>query len=192
MARYGDSNGGDENLYFPNANKYRDYVVHSLNRDQPFSEFVQEQIAGDLMSTGSDPESVRRRIIATGFLVIGTKILAEPDPRKMEMDIIDEQIDTIGKAFMGLSIGCARCHDHKFDPISTRSYYSMASIFKSTYTMEHYNIVAKWHEREVGNASEIAALKKVRAEMAKLNKDNELIDLKAREQIQIKVRQDAS
>ena len=192
VARYGDSNGGDENLYFPNANKYRDYVVHSLNRDQPFSEFVQEQIAGDLMSTGGDPESVRRRIIATGFLVIGTKILAEPDPRKMEMDIIDEQIDTIGKAFMGLSIGCARCHDHKFDPISTRSYYSMASIFKSTYTMEHYNIVAKWHEREVGNASEIAALKKVRAEMAKLNKDNELIDLKAREQIQIKARQDVA
>ncbi len=129
VARYGDSNGGDENLYFPNANKYRDYVVDALNRDQPFSEFVQEQIAGDLMPIGSDPEAVRQRIIATGFLVIGTKILAEPDPRKMEMDIIDEQIDTIGKAFMGLSIGCARCHDHKFDPISTRSYYSMAGIF---------------------------------------------------------------
>ncbi|MDP6893629.1 MAG: DUF1549 domain-containing protein, partial [Verrucomicrobiota bacterium] len=192
VARYGDSNGGDENLYFPNANKYRDYVVDALNRDQPFSEFVQEQIAGDLMSTGSDPESIRRRIIATGFLVIGTKILAEPDPRKMEMDIIDEQIDTIGKAFMGLSIGCARCHDHKFDPISTRSYYSMAGIFKSTYTMEHYNIVAKWHEREVGTASEMAALKKVRAEVAQLNKDNEVITRKAREQVQIKVRQDVA
>ena len=109
VARYGDSNGGDENKYFPNANKYRDYVVDSFNRDQPFNEFVQEQIAGDLMPEGDDPESIRRRIIATGFLVIGTKILAEPDPRKMEMDIIDEQIDTIGKAFMGLSIGCARC-----------------------------------------------------------------------------------
>ena len=192
VARYGDSNGGDENLYFPNANKYRDYVVDALNRDQPFSEFVQEQIAGDLMSIGSDPEAVRQRIIATGFLVIGTKILAEPDPRKMEMDIIDEQIDTIGKAFMGLSIGCARCHDHKFDPISTRSYYSMAGIFKSTYTMEHYNIVAKWHEREVGTASEMAALKKVRADMAQLNKDNEVITRKAREKLQIKLRQDVA
>ena len=67
VARYGDSNGGDENKYFPNANKYRDYVVDAFNRDQPFNEFVQEQIAGDLMPVGDDPESIRRRIIATGF-----------------------------------------------------------------------------------------------------------------------------
>ena len=192
VARYGDSNGGDENVYFPNANKYRDYVVDALNRDQPFSEFVQEQIAGDLMPLGSDPESLRRRIIATGFLVIGTKILAEPDPRKMEMDIIDEQIDTIGKAFMGLSIGCARCHDHKFDPISTRSYYSMAGIFKSTYTMEHYNIVAKWHEREVGTASEMDALKKVQGEVAQIKSGNEAINREAREKLQTKVRRDVA
>ena len=192
VARYGDSNGGDENKYFPNANKYRDYVVDAFNRDQPFNEFVQEQIAGDLMPVGDDPESIRRRIIATGFLVIGTKILAEPDPRKMELDIIDEQIDTIGKAFMGLSIGCARCHDHKFDPISTKSYYSMAGIFKSTYTMEHYNIVADWHEREVGTASEMAALKKARDEAAQLKKSNETITREAREALQTKVRQDTA
>ena len=192
VARYGDSNGGDENKYFPNANKYRDYVVDAFNRDQPFNEFVQEQIAGDLMPVGDDPESIRRRIIATGFLVIGTKILAEPDPRKMELDIIDEQIDTIGKAFMGLSIGCARCHDHKFDPISTKSYYSMAGIFKSTYTMEHYNIVADWHEREVGTASEMAALKKGRDEAAQLKKSNETITREARDALQTKVRQDTA
>jgi len=192
VARYGDSNGGDENKYFPNANKYRDYVVDAFNRDQPFNEFVQEQIAGDLMPVGDDPESIRRRIIATGFLVIGTKILAEPDPRKMELDIIDEQIDTIGKAFMGLSIGCARCHDHKFDPISTKSYYSMAGIFKSTYTMEHYNIVADWHEREVGTASEMAALKKARGEVAQLKKSNETIAREAREELQAKLRQDTA
>ena len=192
VARYGDSNGGDENKYFPNANKYRDYVVDSFNRDQPFNEFVQEQIAGDLMPVGDDPESIRRRIIATGFLVIGTKILAEPDPRKMEMDIIDEQIDTIGKAFMGLSIGCARCHDHKFDPISTKSYYSMAGIFKSTYTMEHYNIVADWHEREVGTASEMAVLKKARDESAQLKSANETLTREARKVLQNKVRQDTA
>ena len=192
VARYGDSNGGDENKYFPNANKYRDYVVDAFNRDQSFNEFVQEQIAGDLMPVGDDPESIRRRIIATGFLVIGTKILAEPDPRKMELDIIDEQIDTIGKAFMGLSIGCARCHDHKFDPISTKSYYSMAGIFKSTYTMEHYNIVADWHEREVGTASEMAALKKARDEAAQLKKSNETITREAREALQTKVQQDTA
>ena len=192
VARYGDSNGGDENKYFPNANKYRDYVVDAFNRDQSFSEFVQEQIAGDLMPADEDPESARRRIIATGFLVIGTKILAEPDPRKMELDIIDEQIDTIGKAFMGLSIGCARCHDHKFDPISTRSYYSMAGIFKSTYTMEHYNIVADWHEREVGTAAEMAALKKARDESAQLKKANETISREAREALGVRVQQDTA
>ena len=192
VARYGDSNGGDENKYFPNANKYRDYVVDAFNRDQSFSEFVQEQIAGDLMPADEDPESARRRIIATGFLVIGTKILAEPDPRKMELDIIDEQIDTIGKAFMGLSIGCARCHDHKFDPISTKSYYSMAGIFKSTYTMEHYNIVADWHEREVGTATEMAALKNARDESAQLKKANETISREAREALGVRVQQDTA
>ena len=87
-----------------------------------------------------------------GFLSVGAKMLAEDDGRKMEMDIIDEQLDTLGRAFMGMTIGCARCHDHKFDPIPTRDYYSLAGIFKSTHTMDNHKVVAQWHEVELGSA----------------------------------------
>jgi hypothetical protein len=77
-----------------------------------------------------DDELRRERLIATGFLSLGPKVLAEPDKEKMEMDIVDEQIDTVGRAFLGLTLGCARCHDHKFDPISTTDYYALAGVFK--------------------------------------------------------------
>ena len=79
--------------------------------------------------------------------MIGPKMLAEDDPMKMEMDIIDEQVDTVGRVFMGLTIGCARCHDHKFDPIPTADYYSLAGIFKSTKSMRNHKVVAMWNER---------------------------------------------
>ena len=74
-------------------------------------------------------------------------MLAEDDPVKMEMDIIDEQVDTVGRVFMGLTLGCARCHDHKFDPIPTTDYYGLAGIFKSTKTMENHKVVAMWQEQ---------------------------------------------
>ena len=83
-------------------------------------------------------------------------MLAEDDPVKMEMDIIDEQVDTIGRAFMGLTLGCARCHDHKFDPIPTADYYSLAGIFKSTKTMENYRVVAMWSERPLATRRRVA------------------------------------
>lgn len=71
------------------------------------------------------------------------------------MDIIDEQLDTLGKAFMGLTVGCARCHDHKFDPLSIKDYYSLAGIFKSTKTMENFGVVARWQERPLASAEEL-------------------------------------
>ena len=126
VARYGDSNGSDENHAYPHAWRYRNWVIDAFNRDLPFDEFVRDQLAGDLIAP-ADPD----RITATGFLAIGTKILAEKDSVKKKADIVDEQLDTIGRAFLGLSIGCARCHDHKFDPISARDYYAMAGIFHS-------------------------------------------------------------
>ncbi len=79
--------------------------------------------------------------------MIGPKMLAEDDPVKMEMDIIDEQVDTVGRVFMGLTLGCARCHDHKFDPIPTADYYALAGIFKSTKSMQNHKVVAMWNER---------------------------------------------
>ncbi|MBL8216617.1 MAG: DUF1549 domain-containing protein [Bryobacterales bacterium] len=146
VARYADSNGLDENLVYKNAFRYRDYVIAAFNKDKPYDLFVQEQIAGDLLPVTNDLNTTFERWTATGFLSLGAKMLAEDDPVKMEMDIIDEQVDTIGKTFLGLTVGCARCHDHKFDPIPTADYYAMAGIFKSTHTMDHFNVVAKWHE----------------------------------------------
>ncbi|MDF1845300.1 MAG: DUF1549 domain-containing protein [Rubripirellula sp.] len=133
VARYGDSNGGDENHLYPYAWRYRDYVISSFNDDLPFDQFVNEQIAGDLIDAQSTHGRRRNdRLTATGFLALGTKILAERDEIKKQADMVDEQIDTLGKAFLAFSLGCARCHDHKFDPIPTRDYYALAGIFHST------------------------------------------------------------
>src|SRR5207253_7316469 len=118
VARYADSNGLDENVAYGNAWRYRDHVVASFNRDQPYDQFLAEQLAGDLMPV-SEPLARQQRLIATGFLSLGPKVLAEPDARKMEMDIVDEQVDTVSRAFLGLTLGYARCHDHKFDPLPT-------------------------------------------------------------------------
>jgi hypothetical protein len=155
VARYADSNGLDENIHHGNAWRYRDYVVNSLNKDKPYDQFLIEQIAGDLLSTEGVDEATRfERIVATGFLMIGPKVLAEVDETKMEMDIIDEQLDTLGRAVMGLTLGCARCHDHKFDPIGNDDYYALAGIFKSTKTMEHYTKIARWWEVPIPNAGD--------------------------------------
>jgi len=157
VARYADSNGLDENLCYGNAYRYRDYVVDAFNADLPYDQFTREQLAGDLMTDDDNTETRLRRIIATGFLVLGPKMLAEDDPRKMQMDIIDEQIDTIGKTFLGLTFGCARCHDHKFDPIPTSDYYALAGILKSTKTMENFRVVAKWNETQLADRDVIAS-----------------------------------
>ena len=149
VARYADSNGMDENLAYVNAWRYRDWVIRSFNADKPYDEFVREQIAGDLIPGGTDAERADR-LTATGFLVIGPKMLAEDDPVKMRMDIIDEQLDTLGQAFLGLTLGCARCHDHKFDPIAAADYYGLAGIFYSTKTMKNHSVVAAWNERPIG------------------------------------------
>ncbi|MEP7366493.1 MAG: DUF1553 domain-containing protein [Acidobacteriota bacterium] len=146
VARYADSNGLDENLVYKNAFRYRDYVIAAFNKDKPFDQFVQEQLAGDLLPPTDDLNTTFERWTATGFLSLGAKMLAEDDPAKMQMDIVDEQLDTTTRAFMGMTVGCARCHDHKFDPIPTKDYYALAGIFKSSKTMENFKVVAKWHE----------------------------------------------
>ncbi len=151
VVRYADSNGLDENVAHGNAWRYRDYVVSSLNADKPYSQFVQEQLAGDLLS-GPDRNE---RLVATGFLSLGPKVLAEVDETKMEMDIVDEQIDTFGKVFLGLTLGCARCHDHKFDPVTAEDYYALAGIFRSTQTMDSFKKIAKWHEHEIATVDQL-------------------------------------
>jgi len=167
VARYADSNGLDENLAFGNAWRYRDYVIEAFQQDKPFDRFLIEQIAGDLL-----PEADNATKTATAFLVLGAKVLAEPDRVKLEMDTIDEQLDTIGKTFLGMTIGCARCHDHKFDPVKQADYYALAAIFKSTQTFASTNTgaIKHWHEYELATTAEREALKKVDAEIAEKKK----------------------
>ena len=144
VARYSDSNGMDENIAHPEAYRYRDYVIKSFNQDKPFNQFIIEQLAGDLLPS-ENLEKSREQTIASGFLSVGPKMLACDDPDKMRRDIVDEQLDTTGRAFMGMTFGCARCHDHKFDPISIEDYYGLAGIFMSTKTLTKYTVVAELH-----------------------------------------------
>jgi hypothetical protein len=129
---------------FREAWRYRDYVIEAFNEDRPFDEFVREQIAGDLL----DSETLalkQRRLIATTFLALGNTNLEEQDKKQLDMDVVDEQLDTLGKAVLGQTIGCARCHDHKFDPIPTRDYYAMAGILRNARLLKHAN-VSEWLE----------------------------------------------
>ncbi len=162
VARYADSNGLDENLAYGNAWRYRDYVIESFNKDKPFDRFLIEQLAGDLL-TEATPET----LTATGFLLLGAKVLAEPDVEKLVMDTIDEQIDATGKVFLGMTLGCARCHDHKFDPILQADYYALAGFFKSTQTYAGTNMgaIKYWHEYELATDGELEGLKAIEAEI---------------------------
>ena len=132
VVRYSDSNGADENHPYPFAWRYRNYVIDAFNQDLPYDQFLIEQLAGDLLPRVDDHDENNRRLAATTFLAMGIKIDAEQDQEKKRADIIDEQLDTMGRALLGMTIGCARCHDHKFDPIPTRDYYALSGILRST------------------------------------------------------------
>ncbi|MFG0261393.1 MAG: DUF1549 domain-containing protein, partial [Novipirellula sp. JB048] len=131
VVRYAESNGREVNTTFPHAWRYRDYVIDALNEDKPYDRFLQEQLAGDLLPADSDAQWAEQ-LIATGFLAIGPKSLAERNPTQFMADLIDEQIDTTTRAMLGTSVACARCHDHKFDPIPQTDYYALAGIFHNT------------------------------------------------------------
>lgn len=131
VARYGESTGKERNIAYPYAWRYRDYVIDSFNKDKPYDRFVREQIAGDLLPFKSAAER-NENVIATGFLAIGTKSLNEKNREQYLLDVADEQIDVATRAVLGMTVACARCHDHKFDPISAADYYAVAGIFRST------------------------------------------------------------
>src|SRR6185436_4625516 len=141
--------------------RYRDYVVRAFNEDKPFDQFLIEQVAGDLLPRSEDA------LAATGFLALGARVLAEPDMQKLEMDIIDEQLDTIGKAFMGMTLGCARCHDHKFDPIAQEDYYALAGIFRSTRSLaaEKMGAIKFAYEHSLATPEQLEAKKKFDADL---------------------------
>jgi hypothetical protein len=131
VARYAESVGRGRNYAFPFAWRYRNYVIDAFNQDKPYNQFVKEQIAGDLLPATSEKQR-NEQLTATGFLALGSHDLIEINPSVFRMDVIDEQINATSRAFMALTVGCARCHDHKFDPIPTTDYYAMAGIFRST------------------------------------------------------------
>jgi cytochrome c553 len=133
VARYAESTGKERDVTFPHAWRYRDYVIRSFNEDKPYDRFIMEQVAGDLLSA-KDDQVWNENLIATGFLAMGPKSLAEQNPRQFQADLVDEQIDTLSRTVLGMSVGCARCHDHKFDPIPQADYYALAGIFQSTET----------------------------------------------------------
>lgn len=126
VARFGESNGGTKNTVWPDAWRYRDYVIDSFNKDKPFNQFVREQLARDLLPANTEQKR-KEQLVATAFLAMGSKPAAVP-----RMEIIGEQLDVMGRAFLGISIGCARCHDHKFDPVPTSDFYAMAGIMLNT------------------------------------------------------------
>lgn len=131
-------------LVYREAWRYRDYVLDAFNADLPFDRFVREQVAGGLLEA-PDLESERRQKVASTFWLLGDTNLEEQDKRQLELDVIDEQLDVVGKAFLGQTIGCARCHDHKFDPIPARDYHAMAGILSGTRVLVHDN-VSGWTE----------------------------------------------
>ncbi|MCC7422456.1 MAG: DUF1549 domain-containing protein, partial [Planctomycetaceae bacterium] len=115
VARFGESTGSSRNLPTPHAWRYRDYVIHAFNKDKPYDRFVTEQVTGDLLPSAIAAEREENQI-ATGFLAIGVKDVNQRFKVRFLMDNIDEQIDAVSRAFLGLTASCARCHDHKFDP----------------------------------------------------------------------------
>ena len=147
VVRYADCLGGGANLPFANAHRYRDYVIAAFNKDKPFDRFVQEQLAGDLLPPGDTDAEIDRHT-APGVLLLG------PYANKEKMDVAADQISMLTRAFIGLNIACARCHDHPYEPLPTQDFYALAGIFTSTYatndgTGNQTGMSDKWFEREL-------------------------------------------
>ncbi len=168
VVRFAESSGGGRSLMFPDAWRFRDYVIDSYNADKPFDQFIREQIAGDLLPYDSHEQKIEQ-FVATGMLALGPTNYEQQDKELLRMEVIDEQVDTLGRAFLGLTLGCARCHDHKFDPIPMTDYYALAGIFGSTQSLVDGN-VSKYVQRPLSTEAELAAEKSYRDQVAKLSK----------------------
>ena len=131
LTGYADMMGTSNNVFAEHAWRYRDYLIEAFHKDKPFDRFVREQIAGDLLAADS-PQEKAENITATGFLMVGDVEIVEPDKAKLEADHIDTQVAKIGTAFLGMTLNCVRCHDHKFDPIGLVDYYGVAGMLRSS------------------------------------------------------------
>jgi len=174
--RYAESAGSSRDVLMTTAWKYRDYVIDAYNDDLPYTQFITEQIAGDLLPADDADERARLQI-ATGLLAIGQKSL---NGGNIPLDVAGDQIDVVGKAVLGLTISCARCHDHKFDPIPTRDYYSLAGIFLSTDTRYGGGIKRPKGDAALaqaylplGDPENVRERNKLTQQLAKLNKEKQ-------------------
>ncbi len=192
LTGYADMIGTSNDVFAEYAWRYRDYLIQAFNQDKPFDQFIKEQLAGDLMPASS-PEQRASQLVATGFLMVGDIEIVNPDKAKMEADHIDTQLIKIGGAFLGMTMGCARCHDHKFDPVGVDDYYGMAGMLRSSPSSVKLEGVGVWstirsvplpetpaqlaerQKAEVEHAAKIVALK---AEQAKLTEENKAVGAK--------------
>ena len=192
LVGYADEIGTSNDVFAQYAWRYRDYVIDAYYNDTPFDRFIREQIAGDLLPH----ETVQQRatnLVATGFLVLGDLDIVEADKKKLLVNIIDHQVGKVGKAFLGMTLDCARCHDHKFDPVPLRDYYAMAGFFHSTSTIyktnrgvwSNVNLIelpetelqkSERAEREAAHAEKVAGMKQElkQAEERKTKLDQQL------------------
>ena len=130
VVRYADTAGDGADYPVREAYQYRDYVIQSFNDDLPYDQFLREQVAGDILARDGPPEHFARRTIATGFLAIGKRFGYRPNNAFRHLDLADT-LDVVGQSVLGLSVGCARCHDHKYDPVSMNDYYALYGILDS-------------------------------------------------------------
>ena len=167
VARYADSQGFEHNFDRPNAWRYRDYVVRAFNEDKPYNDFIREQIAGDELKTVTNDS-----LIATGFLAMYAKVgFREKDNPEFRYEYLDDNIATIGRGILGLTIQCARCHNHKFDPIRQADYYRLEASLTGFVEVDHpltsKEVAAEWRQKNNTVNEKVAGLK---AELRDLEK----------------------
>ena len=178
LTGYADMMGTSNNVYAEHAWRYRDYVIEAFHNDKPFDRFIREQIAGDLMKADTIPERAGN-ITATGFLMVGDVEIVEPDKAKLEADHIDTQVSKIGTAFLGMTLGCVRCHDHKFDPIGLADYYGIAGMLRSSPSTHKipFGVWSLLNSTELPETPEqLAARKELEAEQ-----DKKIVAMKAKQ-----------
>lgn len=170
LVRYGESRGHEFDFSLPNAHQYRDYVIRAINADVSYDQFVREHLAGDLLQTPrlNSKEGFNESILGTGFWYLGEQVHSPVDICQDRADRLDNQLDVMTKALLGLTVACARCHDHKFDAISTKDYYALAGFLESTSyrlvpfdAVEHNRRIASeiWKLRNAAQPKWIAAIK---------------------------------
>src|SRR5262249_54959802 len=130
VARYADTAGDNADYPIPEVRFYRDYIIDAFNADKPYDQFVREQLAGDILARQGSRRHFAERVIATGFLALSRRYATAP--YELWHLTLEDAIETTGRAFLGLTLGCARCHDHKFDPVTKEDYYALYGIFAST------------------------------------------------------------